>query len=60
MLKKQKLNPLDGMTRGFFASNGRQEVDDGHLDEISGDLKTLSVITLYICDIKRASLLNIF
>ena len=43
------------MTTDCFASNGQQEVDDGHSDEIFYDPKTTAVITLDRCDIKPAS-----
>ena len=56
---KQKLNPSDGIPKDFFASNGRQEVDDIHSDQMSDDPKNLAVITLYSCDIKPVILLNI-
>ena len=49
--KKQKVNPLDGISTDFFASYGRQEVDDDHLDEMSNGPKTPAVITLDSCDI---------
>ena len=43
---KQKLNPPDGIPTDFFACNGRQEIDDGHLDEIFNDPKIPAVVTL--------------
>ena len=43
----------------FFASNGRQEVDGIHSDQMSDDPKNPAVITLYSCDIKPVILLNI-
>ena len=57
---KQKLNPSDGIPKDFFASNGRQEVDDGHSDEMSDSPRTPTVITIDSCDIKPVSLLKIF
>ena len=47
------------MNTDFFASNGLQEINDGHLDEISDDPKTPAFITLDICDIKPVSFFNI-
>ena len=48
------------MPTDFFASNGWQEVDDGHLDQMYDNPKNPAVITLDRCDIKPVSLLNIF
>ena len=56
--KKWKLNPSDGIPTEFFASNGRQEVDDGYSDEMSDDPKNPAVITLCGFDIKTVSLLR--
>ena len=53
-------NPLDCIPTGCFASNGRQEVDCSHLDEMSNNPKTPAVIRLDSCDIKPFSLLKIF
>ena len=53
--KKQKLNPSGGMPTDFFASNGWQEINDGHSDKISNDLRTPVVIPLDSCDIKPVS-----
>ena len=51
-LPKKNLNPPD-----FFASNGRQDIDDGHSDGIFNETKNPAVITLDICDIKPMSFL---
>ena len=40
----------------FFASNGQQNIDDGHSDKIIDDLKNPAVITFDSCDIKPVSL----
>ena len=40
------------MPTDFLESNGRQEVNDGHLDGIFDDPKTPAVNTLDRCDIK--------
>ena len=58
-LLKNKNESFGWYTHRLFASNGRQEVDDGHSDEISDDLRTPAVIELDRCDMKPVSLLNI-
>ena len=40
---------------GIFAYNGRQDIDDIHLGEISYDPTTPAFIVLDICDIKPVS-----
>ena len=55
----KKIDPLDGIPMDFFASNGQQEVNYSHLNEIYVEKKTTTVIKLYSCDINPASLLNI-
>ena len=44
----------------IFAYNRQHEVDDGHLDKMSGDPKTPEEIMFDSCDIKPLSLLNIY
>ena len=41
-----------------FASNGRQDIYDVHLDEIFNDPKTPAVIMLDSCDIKPLNFLK--
>ena len=43
-------------THGFFASDGKQEVDDGYSDKMSDGPKTPAVIMLDSCDINPVSL----
>ena len=48
------------MPTDFFASNGRQDIDDDNSDEIFDDSKTLAITTLDSCDIKPVRFLHIF
>ena len=43
------------MPINFFASNGQQEINSGHLEEVFEDTKTPAIITLNTCDIKPVS-----
>ena len=60
-MKLKRLNQLKTKVKSteYFASNGLQEVDEAHLDQISDGLKTPAVLTLDSCDIKPGSLLRL-
>ena len=53
-MKLKRLNP-DGMHMDYFASNGQQDIDDGHSDGIFVDPESPAVITINSSDIKPLS-----